>query len=148
MKYLQLLLLCSVLLFACTEPQTANQSNTSAVAEDNSNLPSLNGGQSAQIKKIHQTFQEVYPISLEETTTNFRRDKNTDEKIKTWNHMAEIYQDFAVKHAGKDQLAIRKDAFRLLLLRSALSKDDAIKRLKSKQLSEEKARKLLSKYTL
>lgn len=149
MKYLQLLLFYALLLSSCTEPQNSTPTNTSTPpVEKKSDLPPLSDAQSAQVKKIHQTFLEVFPVSYEDATNNFRRDKNPDREIKIWNHMAEIYQDFAIKHAGQDQLAIRKEAFRLLLLRSSLSEEVAIERAKSQLLSEEDAKKLLSKYTM
>ncbi|MEZ0129245.1 hypothetical protein AB9T88_05470, partial [Flavobacterium sp. LBUM151] len=46
----------------------------------------LSNDQLEKIKKIQTTFSDVYKISLEETITNFKRDRNPDNEIEIWLH--------------------------------------------------------------
>ncbi len=51
-----------------------------------------------KIKFIHQSFLEVFPVSLKETVNNFKRDKNPDHEITIWLEMANAYTNFLDKH--------------------------------------------------
>lgn len=101
-----------------------------------------------KIKFIQETFNEVYPISLNETITNFKRDQNPDNEINIWLNMAKTFQAFSIKNSGKEKLGVRKEAFRLILMRSVVPEKEAINSLELKLLNEREIRAILKNYTL
>jgi len=132
-------------LCACNEPQPNNTVTEKTKSETVKHKP-LSDAQLTKVKHIHQTFSEVYPISLEDTVNNFTKDKNPDNKIKEWSHMADHYEAFASKNTEKDDLSRRKEAFKLLLLRNSLSEEETIKRAKLKNLKASEAKQLLENF--
>lgn len=69
---------------------------------------SLNEEQLDKIKFIQKIFKEVYPVSLEETITNFKRDQNPDNEINIWMNMAKTFQYFASENSEKKSLTLEK----------------------------------------
>lgn len=102
--------------------------------------------QLAQIDYIHNTFREVYPISLEETINNFKRDKNPDNEIGIWMNMVESYRPFAEKHKKENNLSLRKEAFKLILMRSMMPNKEAIEASELEFLSKEQIEDILESY--
>ena len=107
---------------------------------------SLSSDQLEKIKKIQQTFSEVYRTSLEETITNFKRDQNPDKEIQIWLNMAGAYEKYTDKYSSADS-AKKSEAFTLLLLRSMMPDEDAIKEAKLKYLSPQETNYILHYYT-
>jgi len=103
----------------------------------------LTNEQMKRIKNIHETFLEVYPISLEDTITNFKRDRNPDNEIAIWQNMTLSYKSFIIKNNEAHKLEKRKEAFKLLLMRTMMSDEEAIKSSGLKILSEEDIREIL-----
>lgn len=106
----------------------------------------LTSDQLAKIKKIHSTFQEVDKISLEETITDFKRDLNPDNEIKIWLTMAEAYQNYLDSKKGKIDLNTKIEVYGLILSRSMMPDEEAIKNSNLKILSKKEAEKVLSFY--
>ena len=108
---------------------------------------SLTREQVDKIKTIHSAFAEVYPISLEETIINFKRDQNPDNEIAIWLQMAGAYERFLGSKQGKLDLATRKEVFKLILSRSMMPNEEAIANSKLTVLTEEEANEVLRYYT-
>lgn len=108
----------------------------------------LTDEQLAKIKDIQETFNEVYPVSLDETITNFKRDQNPDNEINIWQNMASAYKSYALNNEGEEKLGARREAFRLILMRSMMPDKEAISSSELKILSESEALEVLKNYTL
>jgi hypothetical protein len=109
---------------------------------------SLSEEQLDKIKDIQQTFNEVYPVSLDETITNFKRDQNPDNEITVWLNMANTFKSFASDNLGQEKLEVRKEAFKLILMRSMMPEKKAISSSDLKLLSENEIQEILKNYTL
>lgn len=109
---------------------------------------SLSNLQLEKITYIQKTFEEILPVSLEETITNFKRDQNPDKEIEIWLQMAKTYQLFASKYPKEDEFELRKEAFGLILSISMADDDEAIENAKLNLLNPEQISEILSNYTL
>jgi hypothetical protein len=92
-------------------------------------------------------FAEVYPVSLEETIVNFRRDQHPDSEIDIWLKMADAYEKYLASKQGKLDLKLKNEVYKLILCRSMESDDEAIANAKLTILTEKEARDVLSYYT-
>lgn len=109
---------------------------------------SLTAEQVQKIKKIQLTFAEVYPVSLEETITNFKRNHNPDAEIAIWLQMADTYEKYLSSKDGKLDLNTKKEVYKLILSRSMMPDDEAIVNSKLTILTERDAKEVLSYYKL
>ena len=100
-----------------------------------------------KIKKIHNIFENVYPVSLEETMTNFKRDVNPDHEINVWMSMSNAFENYLASKKRELNLATQKEVFALLLSRSMMSNEEALLNANLKIISEEEAHKVLGYYT-
>ena len=150
-----LAILILIILTSCSEAAKKVQEEE---ADSDSNMGNLRLGpiiheslseeQIEKIKFIQETFEEVYPVSLDETITNFKRDKNPDSEIKVWLSMANTFQTFALKSSGEGMLERRKEAFKLILMRSMMSEKEAISSSELKLLDKNEIQEILNNYTL
>ncbi|RKS02858.1 hypothetical protein [Flavobacterium sp. 102] len=108
---------------------------------------SLSKEQIHKIEKIQSTFAEVYPVSLEETITNFKRDQNPDSEIEIWLEMANTYEKY-LNSENKLDLKTKKEVFKLILSRSMMPEEEAIENSKLEILTKDKAKKVLSYYSM
>lgn len=108
---------------------------------------SLNHKQIEEIKKIQSAFAEVYPMSLEETITNFKRDLDVDSEINIWLNMVNAYEKYLNKKEGNLDLNTKKEVFKLILSRSMMSSSEAITNSKLVILTQKDAQEVLSFYT-
>lgn len=108
---------------------------------------SLTTGQREKVRRIQKTFEEVYPVSLEETVANFKRDQNPDKEIGIWLNMASAYEKFINKYGRKDPLK-RQEAFKLILLRSMMPDQEAIKEAELRVLNDEEIKDVLRTYNV
>ncbi len=149
MKKITLLSLLTISLFSCKK----NGENNSTINIENLQLSpvvheKLNQEQLDKIKFIHKTFNEVYLVTLEETIKNFKRDQNPDNEINIWLNMAKTYESFALKNSEKEKLDLRKEAFKLILMRSMMSDKEAIKSSDLRELNNDDALEILKNYSL
>ena len=86
----------------------------------------LSDSQLQKIKSIHEVFKEVYPISLEETITNFKRDLNVDREINLWLIMKESFE-YVITIKNYESVSEKKDAFKLILMRTIYSTSEETK---------------------
>src|SRR5687767_2424991 len=137
MKWLSLIFLLSCLI-ACDSLKKESQIqklNSKDISLGPIRHDSLTADQLNKVQRIQMTFAEVFPASLEETITNFKRDQHPDKEIEIWLNMAAAYEKFISKDPLADS-AKKKDTFRLLLLRSMMTNEEAIKEAQIKHLSD------------
>ena len=97
-----------------------------------------------RIKRLQETFAEVDKSSLETWIDNFKRDADPDSELAVWERVARAYKSNC---DGKDlTLEAKADIFKVLVMRSMTSKEEAIDGLKLKVLSKDEARKVMSTY--
>ncbi|WP_298481449.1 hypothetical protein [uncultured Maribacter sp.] len=152
MRKFILITILAVSIISCKE-KTKSDSNVETIKIENLTPSpivheSLNDEQLKKIKFIQETFNEVYPVSLEETITNFKRDQNPDNEINVWLNMAKTFQPFASENSGAEKIEVRKEAFKLILMRSMMPEKDAIHSSELKILSENEIQDILKNYTL
>ncbi|MDY0930308.1 hypothetical protein [Chryseobacterium sp. CFBP8996] len=107
----------------------------------------LSAEQLLKIKHIQSTFQEVYPVTLEETIINFKRDQNPDNEIAIWLDMSSAYENYLKSQTSNVDLTKKQEVFKLLLSRSMMPSNEAILNSELKVLDESEANKVLSFYT-
>ena len=88
-----------------------------------------------QIKSIHLTFLEVYPVSLEETIANFQREKNVGQQIDLWLTMQISYLAI-IKEKNYTDINIKKEVFQLILMSTMLSVDQLPSKVEIKILTK------------
>jgi hypothetical protein len=106
----------------------------------------LSAAQLEKISFIYNTFTEVQPSTLEETITDFKRDQNPDNEISIWLSMANAYQKFVQKKGTGIAIASKKEAYKLVLLRSEMSSKEEVAEAKLKLLSPADVSDILSFY--
>jgi len=106
----------------------------------------LTDEQLTKIKKIHSTFQEVDKTSLEQTITDFKRDLNPDNEIAIWLNMAEVYQNYLNSVNNTIDLNTKIEVYQLILSRSMMPDDEAIKNSNLTLLTKAEAEKVLEFY--
>lgn len=149
-KFILIILIVSI--FSCKEKNKSDSNIQNTNIESLTPGPivheSLNKEQLDKIKFIQETFNEVYPVSLEETITNFKRDQNPDNEINVWLNMAKTFQPFATENTGEEKLEIRKEAFKLILMRSMMPEKEAVSSADLKLLNDNQIQEILKNYTL
>ena len=147
-------ILITILIFtiiSCKEKKKSNNIETTNI-ENLTPGPivneSLSKEQLEKIGFIQETFNEVFPVSLDETITNFKRDQNPDSEINIWLNMAETFKLFASENSGIEKLEARKEAFKLILTRSMMSEKETINSSELKLLTEKEIKDILSNYKL
>jgi hypothetical protein len=99
----------------------------------------------ARIRKFEPIFAEVYPRTHEGWLDGFQRDVNPEPEVAIWEAMAAAYQDFTEKRAL--DLEAKKEAFGLLLVRSAGDEQHTLSSATLKHLSRAEAEELLRLYS-
>ena len=145
-KYIFIALL-AVSVISCKENKGPHSNNESLVPGPIVHQ-SLTEAQLDKIKYIQETFYEVYPVTLDKTIENFKRDQHPDNEINVWLNMAKAFLPFAEKNAGQDKFKTRQEAFKLILMRSMMSEKEAIQSAELKVLTEGEIQEILSNYTL
>lgn len=155
MKKFALFTIVILFLVACNEKEKSKTVVKSAKTENITpkpvtplTPPLLNKAQLTKIELIHETFKEVYPLTLEETVLNFQRDQHPDKEIEIWLYMAKVFNAFAESNKGVVRLGARKEAFKLILMRSMMSDKDVMEKLDLEFLTKVEAQALLENYTL
>lgn len=136
-------------LFSCNK---ADQSATKEVSDGELiagpvRHDSLSTYQMEKIKKIHSTFAEVDPLSLEETIEDFKRDKHPDNEIAVWLAMASTYEKFFSKNPSTD-LAKKLEVYKVILTRSMENEAETKAKTEVKILTDKEVDEILSYYNL
>lgn len=147
-----LISILTVSIFSCQETAKTDSNIQTIAIENLTPGPivhnSLSESQLENIGFIQETFNEVYPVSLDETITNFKRDQNPDNEINVWLNMATTFKLFTSKNSEKEKMEVRKEAFKLILMRSMMSEEEAISSSELKILSENEIQDILKNYSL
>jgi len=96
------------------------------------------------LREIKNTLDEVHPMSLEEWEDGFRRDRDAEQEIAIWLHIAGIYKrltDDSVSDADE-----RQDIFRVLLSCANNPKELALTAAEIKKLSRPEAEAVAAAY--
>ncbi|HEX8514952.1 MAG TPA: hypothetical protein VF868_02045 [Bacteroidia bacterium] len=139
MKYI-FILFTSVFLSCSSEKKEAPPSQTSATGD------SLSADQIAEIKRIHSTFKEVYPVSIKELIENFKHDPDVKTELGVWVNMANAYESYLNTKQPQPDLNTRKEIFSLILNRSMMPAEEALKAAQPKLLDQEEAQRVMSFY--
>ncbi|MFL9833030.1 hypothetical protein [Chryseobacterium terrae] len=143
------LILILILVFSCN----SKKENSENVIIDPNHIrvgeivhDTLSNEQIEKIKHIQSTFQEVYPIGLEETITNFKRDQNPDNEISIWLKMSDAYENYLQSQNDNLALIKKKEVFKIILSRSMMSSQEVLENFESKILTKDEAKQVLSYY--
>lgn len=146
-----ILILPVLYLTSCVDNSNLENSNDKVKIEKLVEGPiaheSLTNDQLKNIRLIHKIFEEVYPISLEESILNFKRDQNPDNEISVWMNMSDAFKKFTSNNHNAERKEARKDAFRLILMRSMMSKEEVLTRNKFEELTKYEVQTILDSYT-
>ncbi len=150
MKYFSILILPAIFFFSCNT-DTSENANIQTIDPSEIQLSpiqhdTLNADQIEKITRIQSAFAEVYPVSLEQTITDFKRDLNPDSEIDIWSKMATAYEKYLASKKLLD-LNTKKEVYKLILSRSMMPDEEAIQNSKLTILTEEEAKEVLSFYT-
>jgi len=103
-----------------------------------------------QIKKITQiqaVFSDIYPISLQDTINNFKRDRNPDNEIRVWENMMHTYETFIAKNP-EINVEKKSEVFKLIITRSMMDENKVRSQTEFKILNENEVNEILASYTL
>ncbi len=147
-KILYFNLVISSLFFSCANEKDAevkmmdpNEIQQGPIVSD-----TLTALQLKRIDYLYNTFKEVDPTSKEKWVEDFKRDQNPDREIEIWEMMANAYNSYC---DGKTiALDVKKEVFKLVLMRSGLSEAETLTQLKLEFLTKEEAKRILNAYTL
>lgn len=107
----------------------------------------LSDEQIEKITKIQSAFSDVYQISLDETITNFKRDRNPDNEIRVWLNMMQAYEKFISKDP---EITVEKksEVFKLILTRSMMDENKVRNQADFKILNENEINEIFGYYNL
>ncbi|TDQ27530.1 hypothetical protein [Tenacibaculum caenipelagi] len=140
----------ALLISSCTN-KTKKQESEIITIDPNELIPGpiqhedLSENQLTKIKLIHKTFEEVYPITLEETITNFKRDLNIDREINLWIKMKETFEN-VLNEKQYDKVEERKEVFKIIFMSTMMPKNKVKSNVEIKELSENDADYILSEF--
>ena len=140
----------TILLAGCGQSNTSSTPKTGWV-DPNKLSPgpiqhaSLTDEQVARATHLQQVFREVDASPLAQWEEDFQRDANPDSELKIWEDMASAYESFT---KSRDlSLDAKKDAYQVVILRSAAPEEDVIAHLKLKVLTEKDAREIMAHFS-
>ena len=107
----------------------------------------LSESQLGQIEQIHEALKEVDGSSLEQKKADFPKDQNPQNEIDIWLEIVKAYQAFE-EQVPEASLAQKNEAYTLLLLRSMMPSEEALKQQPPTALSEGQAKAVLGGFTL
>ncbi|MBL6447296.1 hypothetical protein JMN32_13335 [Fulvivirga sp. 29W222] len=137
-------LLSLTVLISCSSKEES--ASTEVTESQTASGNTLTDSQIEKITEFHTAFAEVYDFTLEETLKNFRGEANVDSEIGVWMHMAEAYKNYINSQPDDLDLNTKKEAYKLILLRSMMSDEETLENAKLKVLSKEEAKEVLSHY--
>ena len=105
----------------------------------------LPDGLEARVLKFEPIFAEVYPRTHQGWLDGFMRDTNPEPEVAIWEAMALAYQSFTENRSLS--LDAKKEAFGLLLMRSAGDEQQTLSGTVLKHLSRADAEVLLRSYS-
>ncbi|TMI75038.1 MAG: hypothetical protein E6H09_01740 [Bacteroidetes bacterium] len=145
MKVFISILILLLFLNACNNHPGENEETTKPNASGAGQVmqDTLSDIQLEKITRIQAVFSEVYPVSLEETISDFQKDPDRDRQIIIWTKMADAYESY-VKSRKEIDAARKKEAFTLILSRTMMGPDQAVANSKLKLLSQQDILEILN----
>jgi len=120
MRYLPFALFLFLISISACKPDIQNKENQPISKEPEKQVTvlskpdSLSSSQLEDIKIIHATFSEVYPISLNESIKNFKKDQDTNREIQIWMKMVKSFN--SLTSAGNyPKIEERQEVFSVIL---------------------------------
>jgi hypothetical protein len=104
----------------------------------------LSTEQMDRISKLYDIVAEVDGSSMDKWVDGFKRDVHPDDEIAVWERMAKAYEPFVASH--RLSLPAKKEAFKIILMRSMAGEDDVLARLQLKVLTRAEAIELMHTY--
>ncbi len=129
------------------ESQSVDWIDPSKIEQGSIVHDSLTSSQLENIEYLYNTFSEVDPTTQEKWIEDFRRDKNPENEIGIWMMMANAYNSYCQRGEELD-LEVKKEVFQIVLLRSSVSEEEVLAKMKLERLTKENAIEIMSFYTL
>ncbi|GGC67059.1 hypothetical protein [Undibacterium terreum] len=99
-----------------------------------------------RIKAITDTFESIDGISYTQAVDLYKRDRDPEANLVIWDEMLKAYKSFCRFRCKTD--VERMDVYRVLLLRSMFSEDEAVRQAKPRVLSPVETRAAMKYYHL
>ena len=106
----------------------------------------LSSKQLEQINLIHQSFLEVYPISLEDMKNNLQRDNEVDKEIDLWLTMRDSYLAILAEKKYSD-IKTKKEVFQLIWMSTMVPREEIPSKIRIKILSQEELEYVLNDFS-
>ena len=134
-----LILTCCVLYIGCGEEEKELAQANAVIVDTIPTAAVINNQltpkQLKDIKTIHKTFTEVYPVSLDQTSKNFQKDPNPEREIQIWMKMVETYK--SLTRSGKyPNLEQRQEVFSVLLASTMMPLEKILKDVELTELED------------
>jgi hypothetical protein len=104
----------------------------------------LTDNQMELVKRLQKTFSEVDPSPVEKWAEDFKRDANPEHELKIWESMANAFEAYTSK--TNLSLEAKRDAYQVVLLRSAAPEIEVLTHLKLHVLTENDAKEIMKLY--
>jgi hypothetical protein len=149
MKWLSwLILLAACLLSSCSQtaepPEKTQWIDPSQIQPGPIQHETLTEDQLQRIRALQATFAEVDQQPLEKWIDDFKRDLDPDRELQVWERMAKAYQRYCENRSLS--LAVKKEVFSVVLLRSSSSAEETLEHVQLRELSAEDAQQIARSY--
>src|SRR5262249_11406773 len=98
---------------------------------------SLTSEQMARIQKLQTALVEVDGQPVEQWVDDFKRDLDPDRELDVWETMAKAYTAYCSTHTLSPEA--KKEVYKVVLLRSTASEQEALEHLELKVLTKDDA---------
>jgi hypothetical protein len=129
----------------CSITRKTQTASSSPLQPNANQAGQLQEDQLLRIKTLQQTFAEVDETPLDEWIDNFKRNADPNREIMVWERIAEAYTRYCSLHPLT--VEAKKEVFSILVTRSMVSEDEALKQIKPKLLTINDAKEVMSFYT-
>ncbi|MES2102448.1 MAG: hypothetical protein V4634_00400 [Pseudomonadota bacterium] len=99
-----------------------------------------------RIRAVTDTFEPIDGISYDQAVNIYKRDTDAEANIALWEEILKAYKSFCRSRCKTD--IERMDVYRVLLLRSMFSEDEALKQAKPRVLTPTETRAAMHFYRL
>ncbi|MCH1925103.1 GIY-YIG nuclease family protein [Shewanella sp. C32] len=106
----------------------------------------LSNSQKQRISIFRDVLSIVYPRSINDSLDDFSRDKNPENEIEIWEHLAKAFMKIQTNEFISDEF--KSEAYVLLLKRTFNSKTNVLKNTNLKNITENQAKSILNAYEL
>jgi hypothetical protein len=146
----RLAVLAGLLVNCQTQPPSKQDSNetqrgpTGSLESGPIRHEELTPEQIQRLRKIHDTLNEVDPSDFDKMVEDFKRDLHPDREILIWEQIVAAYQSYC--STRRLTLPAKQDVLRILLARSDMPEEEALKGLPLSVLTVAEAKTVMSYY--